>query len=245
MQSGQTEKDKLYIRLTNAFLDKIRTGEWRPGGQIPTEEELCKSFDVSKITVRRAVTNLVFEGYLEKFQGKGTFVKQGPHRSGISMKTTLIEGVFLPGSHGNITVVEKGIVNGLDEDLLKRMGPVLDMNVYRLARLKHAAGVPVLLNETYIPVRMCPSVVDWEPEGSSVFEYLRDNGTTDVVKVVQTVEIAKPRQGAASALNSRPTTPCLIIHRVFLSQGDVTVAYSRTTARGDRFELVTEFERMK
>lgn len=245
MAAAGSDKEKLYTRLTNIFLDKIRSGEWRPGRQIPTEEELCRSFDVSKITVRRAVTNLVFDGHLEKIQGRGTFVKMGFPRAGMSMKTTLVEGVFMPGDAENITVLEKSMVRVLDEGLIKRMGPVIDAKVNYLCRLKSKAGVPVLVNETFVPARMCPGFEDWDAEGGSVFEFLRGHGTSDIVKVVQTVEMARPHEKTAKFLNARPTTPCMIIHRVFMAAADITVAYSKTTARGDRFELTTEYERVK
>lgn len=245
MTAASSDKEKLYARLTNTFREKVRSGEWRPGRQIPTEEELCKSFDVSKITVRRAVANLVFEGQLEKIQGKGTFVKHGPSRPGISMKTTLVEGVFLPGGTEDITIVEKKEIHGIDEDLLMRMGPVNDVNLYYLCRLKSRAGVPVLINETYVPAKMCPDFGAWEAEGGSVFEFLREHGVSEIVQVVQTVEMARPPEHVARVLNSRPTTPCLIIHRVFKESSGLAAAYSRTTARGDRFELVTEYERVK
>jgi len=239
------ERQKLYIKLTNDFLDKIRSGEWKPGRQIPTEEELCKSFNVSKITVRRAVANLVFDGQLERIQGKGTFVRHDQARPGMSMKTTLVEGVFLPGGIEDITVIEKSQIHGMDEQLLMRMGPVNDVNIHYISRVKSKEGVPVLLNETYVPVRMCPKFADWDAEGGSVLEFLREHSTAPITKVVQTVEMRRPPEYRARALNSRPTMPCLVIHRVFRDDSGLTVAYSRTTARGDRFELLTEYERVK
>ncbi len=245
MPEAGLEKEKLYARLTNTFLEKIRSGEWRPGRQIPTEEELCKSFDVSKITVRRAVANLVFEGQLEKIQGRGTFVKHGPARPGISMKTTLVEGVFLPGGTDDITILEKREIHGIGEEVLRRMGPVNDVNLHYLCRLKSRAGVPVLINETFVPAKMCPDFGVWDAQGGSVFEFLRGHGASEIVRVVQSVEIARPVEHVARSLNSRPTTPCLIIHRVFKDAAGLAVAYSRTSARGDRFELETEYERVK
>jgi len=239
------DKEKLYTKLTNAFLDNIQSGKWKPGQQIPTEEELCRGYDVSKITVRRAVNNLVFEGRLEKIQGRGTFVKFGPLLPGMSMKTTLVEGIYLPGGTENIALLEKGTLHGIDEELLRYMAPVNDVNITYISRLKSSAGVPVLLNETYVPEKMCPDIAGWEPENGSVFEFLKSHGAAEIVRVVQTVELGRPPEYRARALNSRPTTPCLVIHRVFRENSGLAVAYSRTTARGDRFELVTEYERMK
>jgi len=66
-------QEKLYIQLTRIFLEEIKSGKWQLNQRIPSEEELCKKYGVSKITVRQAVNNLVSDGYLMKLQGKGTF----------------------------------------------------------------------------------------------------------------------------------------------------------------------------
>ena len=244
MLPDKIDKEKLYIQLTNILLSKIHAGEWRTGQQIPVEEDLCRAYNVSKITVRRAIDNLVFDGYLEKLQGKGTFVRKGPHRSGIAMKTTLIEGVFMPGDNDNVKVVENNVVHELEEDVMRRLGPVVDRDVYYLNRLKSSEGVPVLVNELFIPLRICPALKDWNPEGGAIFEFLREHATAKITRVTQTVEVAKPAGFTAGLLNVRPSSHCMIIHRVFMAAGDVTVAYSRTTARGDRFRLTSEYERI-
>jgi GntR family transcriptional regulator len=239
----RSDRDKLYIQLTDILLSKIHSGEWRTGHQIPTEEVLCRSFHVSKITVRRAINNLVIEGYLEKLQGKGTFVRQGPTRAGLSMKTTLVEGVFSPEDYPNVKVVEKKIVTRLDEDVIRRMGPVIDRDVFYLCRLKLAEGVPVLVNEIYIPLRVCPALEGWDPAGGPVFEFLNKTSALKIMKVNQTVEVGRPGE-AAGLLNVRPTSACMLIHRLFLAAGEMTVAYSKTTARGDRFKLDSEYVRL-
>jgi GntR family transcriptional regulator len=92
---------------------------------------------------------------------------------------------------------------------------------------------------------MCPALADWESESGSVFEFLRTKGASEIVRVKQSIEMKKPPEYRAAALNARSSTPCLIIHRVFREASGLAVAYSRTTARGDRFELVTEYERVK
>ncbi len=237
------DRDKLYIQLTDILLSKIHSGEWRTGHQIPTEEVLCRSFNVSKITVRRAINNLVVEGYLEKIQGKGTFVRQGPTRAGLSMKTTLVESVFAPGDYPDLKVIEKKVVTRLDEDVIRRMGPVIDRDVFYLGRLKVAQGVPVLYNEIFVPLRVCPQLETWDPAGGSVFEFLSKTSALKIIKVNQTVEVGRPGE-AARLLNVRESSACMLIHRLFLAAGDMTVAYSKTTARGDRFRLDSEYVRL-
>jgi len=238
------DRDKLYIQLTDIFLDKIRSGEWRTGRQIPTEEELCRSFNVSKITVRRAVNNLALEGYLEKIQGKGTFVREGKPSAGLTMMTTLMESVLTPGDRENVDVIEKEVLQGLDDEVKKRMGPVIERDVFFLSRLKNSEGVPVLVNELYIPVRICPSIREWNPEEGPVFEFLRNNSPYKISRVTQTVEVGRAGEEMGRLLNARPASPCMMVHRLFMTAGDMVLAYSKTTARGDRFSLDSDYVRI-
>src|SRR4030067_3604610 len=67
---------KLYYQLYEIIKKNIEDKEWGVCSQIPTEDELCKMYDVSRATVRSAIAELVREGYLYRQQGKGTFVKQ-------------------------------------------------------------------------------------------------------------------------------------------------------------------------
>ena len=243
MNIDRFDNEKLYIQLTDILLSKIHSGEWLTGSQIPTEEDLCKSFDVSKITVRRAINNLAIEGYLEKLQGKGTFVRQGPQRSGIPMKTILVEGVFQTEEGRQIKIIDKKVLSLQDEEVMSRLGPVLDRDIFYLCRLQVAQGVPVLVNELYIPLRVCPAIQEWNPDSGYVFDFLKKNSAPNIVRVNQTVEVGKP--GSMSGhLNTRSAGACMIIHRVFTAFGGLTVVYSKTTARGDRFTLNSEFARL-
>ncbi|HEX8948461.1 MAG TPA: GntR family transcriptional regulator, partial [Dissulfurispiraceae bacterium] len=84
-------QQKLYVQMCAIVRGKIEKGEWAPGTQIPTEDELCRTYDVSKATVRIAISELVRDGYLKRIQGKGTFVTYSMPHIGMAMKTRLTE----------------------------------------------------------------------------------------------------------------------------------------------------------
>lgn len=65
----------LYIQLKQIIADDIKKGVYSPSVKLPTENELCETYNVSRITVRKAILDLVEEGWLVRQQGKGTFVK--------------------------------------------------------------------------------------------------------------------------------------------------------------------------
>src|SRR5690606_8742797 len=65
----------LYIQIAENLKDNIRIGKWKEGEKIPSEKELCEIYNVSRITVRNAIDELVKENYLYRERGRGTFVK--------------------------------------------------------------------------------------------------------------------------------------------------------------------------
>ena len=66
----------LYLQLEQVIKSKILIGEYMPGDQIPTEKDLCSTYEISSVTARQAILNLVNEGLLIRKQGKGTFVTE-------------------------------------------------------------------------------------------------------------------------------------------------------------------------
>jgi len=92
-------QQKLYVQMYSIIREKIEKNEWPIGTQIPTEDDLCKSYNVSKATVRMAITELVKNGYLKKQQGKGTFVTYSVPGLGIAMP------VFVPPLVTALTVL--------------------------------------------------------------------------------------------------------------------------------------------
>lgn len=65
----------LYIQIASDLKFKIHSGEWEVEDQIPTEFELCNIYDVSRITIRKAIDQLVNEGLLYRKRAVGTFVQ--------------------------------------------------------------------------------------------------------------------------------------------------------------------------
>ena len=63
-----------YYKLQMSILEDIEKGRWKPGEKIPTEKALAEIHRVSIGTVKKAILNLTFEGYLYRIQGKGTFL---------------------------------------------------------------------------------------------------------------------------------------------------------------------------
>jgi GntR family transcriptional regulator len=234
--------EKLYIQLTRIFLDDITSGRWQINERIPSEEELCKAHDVSKITVRQAINNLASDGYVMKIQGKGTFVTSVLPVVGLSMRTRFTEEMF----GKEVRVDKKILLRGIKEpppDVRKYLDT--DDKICRILCRRAVNGEPAYLDDSYIPVYMLPDIEETDFSGISLYSVLQEKGTKKIFKVAQTIEICNAGATAAGYLDIDEGAPVLAVHRLLFSSDNSPVAYTKLLGRSDRYKFQTEFERIR
>lgn len=235
-------REKLYIQLTQILLEEITGGRWRPGQRIPTEEELCKEYGVSKITVRQAILNLASEGYLLKVQGKGTFVTGVVPEGCLAMRTRFTEDMFGKEVKAEKNVLFKGRkIPPPDASAYLRTAE----RTYYILSKRVVNKEPVYLEESFIPYRLVPGIEKVDFPHHSLYSVLQEKGIKKVYKIVQTIEISRARGENAKYLDVRNGFPVLVVHRLFLSSDNSPVAYTRYLGRSDRYKFQTEFERIR
>lgn len=235
-------QEKLYIQLMRIFLNEISSGSWQLDQQIPTEEELCKKFNVSKITVRHAIDNLVSDGYLIKIHGKGTFVASNLPMIGLAMKTRLTEEMFGKELNLKRKVLFKGIKEPPDDirTFLKT-----DDRIYYIMSKRIVDDNTVYIEEAYIPYQMLPYIEKLDITHGSIYSVLQEKGAKKIFKMIQTIEIVNAQKDFAEHLDLKKGAPVLAVHRLFLTSDGAPVAYTKLQGRSDRYKFQTEFERIR
>ncbi|MBI5641636.1 MAG: GntR family transcriptional regulator [Nitrospirae bacterium] len=245
MQSKTVDRfnqEKLYIQLTRIFLDEIASGRWNLNERIPSEEVLCKTFIVSKITVRQAINNLVTDGYLMKIQGKGTYVTSVLPVIGLAMKTRLTAEMF-----GEEVKFEKEVLyTGLTE-------PTQDIRAYLRTeeRLYHVlcrrmvSEKPAYLDESFIIYSILPDIEHIDFSKNSLYSILQEKGIKKIFKVIQTIEVSQVWGESARHLELDEGVHALAVHRLLISPDNTPVGYTRFLGRSDRYKFQTEFERIR
>ena len=235
-------QEKLYIQLTRIFLEEIKSGKWQLNQRISSEEELCKKYGVSKVTVRQAVNNLVSDGYLMKLQGKGTFVVSVLPVVGLSMKTQLTEEMF-----GKEVKVEKEVLfKGIKEPSpdIRSYLRTTD-KIYHFLCRRTVNGNPAYLDESFIPYLMLPEIEQLDIIHNSLYLVLQEKAIKKIFRVVQTIEVQQVQGYPAQYLDLTEGVPVLAVHRLLLSSDNTPVGYTRFLGRSDRYKFQTYFERIR
>ncbi len=230
-------QQKLYVQMISIIREKIEQREWPAGSQIPTEDELCRMYDVSKATVRAAIAELVRSGYLRKFQGKGTFVSQCLPDLGITMKTQLTEDIF---GEGVITKKEL-LVRGTkepSEDIKNHLKT--DGRVYYILCKRVVDGEAAYIEESFVPLDVVPDIEEADVCAVPFYDMIQERSARKIQKVVQMIEIADIEGDAAAILKNGNGSSMLLLHRLLVGTDGRPLAYTRLMGRGRKYKLQTE-----
>lgn len=213
--------------LRGLIADGLAVGE-----SIPSERELCDQFGVSRMTVRQAVDALVVEGLLERVQGRGTFVA----RPKVDLQLRLVsfpEEMRRRGMEPSLRVLaaERTTAPAHVADALD-LGPGTE--VHYLRRLRLADGLPMAVEENWVPVGLVPDLLDLEP-APSVYDALTTKGLSPTwgEDVIEAVPLEAE---VAGHLGLTEGSAGLRIHRRTFS-GDLAVDYAASVYRADRYSL--------
>ena len=232
---------KLYVQLSDIIKKKIATAEWPVGSQIPTEDELCKTYNVSRATVRNAVLDLSRQGYLKRQQGKGTFIIKDAVRDGLTMLTNFRELLFQEDLTVSATALARMVTMPADGIDVKLDIPK-DKYVIYIKRLHHADNEPVLLQESYIPCHVCPLLLEEDVEHQSLFDLFEKKYGIKITKVKTYTEITHLKSDEERLMRCREGSAAMLLKQHFYS-GEQPVMYVRSVKRPYRFNLCMELVR--
>jgi GntR family transcriptional regulator len=208
----------------------------RPGDALLGERQLEEQFGVSRITVRRAISDLVQDGALVRIKGKGTFVSHGLVRSTLHL-ASFNEDMRAAGFEPSTRVIDASTAEP-PAAAAEHLGLAAGAAAYQVRRLRLANGAPVSVDESWLPPPLLPGLLSEDLTGS-LYRVLAASGHP-VQHVEQTVEAAAAPEETAALLDIQPGAPVLLFRRrSFTGQEDpgTPIEYSISTYRSDRYQL--------
>ncbi|WP_165211087.1 GntR family transcriptional regulator [Streptococcus tangpeifui] len=142
-----------YIRIHDAIKNEIDQGVWKIGSRLPSERDLSDQFEVSRMTLRQAVTLLVDEGILERRIGSGTYVASQRVQEKIRGTTSFTEIIKAQGKEPSSKLIsyERTYPN---EQEIRHLGVTPKSYIIRMERVRYADNIPVVYEVTSIPERL-------------------------------------------------------------------------------------------
>lgn len=234
----------LYDQIERNLRDLIISGKLTPGEMIPSEWELVELYGVSRLTIRRAVDELVRQNWLERKHGVGTFVRQPSAASIVASKLSFTEQMRSIGRQPSSRLVSKRTIPATAKMArLLQISP--DAPLIELTRLRLADDEPILLETSCLSLERFPNLLNhsWA-ENESLYKILSEEHGVNVIGLDHTLKPVLLTETEAHYLQTKAGTPAILSEIVAFTKDNTPVEYVWSVSNGDKSEFYFHFQRM-
>jgi GntR family transcriptional regulator len=228
----------LHRQLFMVLREQILSGVYGAGMPIPKEDELCDRFNVSRITVRRAVADLEQQGLLIRQQGKGTFVRADMPSPRASVSLGLVDSLKKTAGETDVEVlvVEHAPAPGA---VAQSLGLTPGKPAVHATRLRKAGAVPLMVTDAWVPERVGKGITATALKKKALYELLMAQGVK-FGRVVQEISAVSASPLFAGLLQAELGSPLLKLTRVLYDQDGEPVQHLTVHATPERSRILVD-----
>jgi GntR family transcriptional regulator len=238
----------IYYQIKQTIKGWIVNKEFGPGNKIPSENELADRFNVSRLTVRQAISQLIQEGFLNSRRGEGTFVTSNENLiNSFSLETT--------GFMDELFSTQLSKVSTKWATLSKMVAPKpvreklqLETDgeeVVQIKRVRLLRGRPFTYTINYLPVEIGARVNEKDLYRRRLLEILERDLKVEFTEAVQTIEASFADQEVAEKLEVASGSPILFVEKIMYSKQHKPIELFQSSYRGDLFKFIVRFNKVK
>ncbi len=220
-------------------------GEFAPGEQIPTEKDLCETYQVSTITARQAILDLVNEGLIIRRQGKGSFIKDGL-KSIKNIKTLHLKGNLNDIIPEGLETQEVKVLDIIKVKSPKRIADLLGIQegeeVVQVRRTRNDNGIPLSYIKNYLVLEIGEKIKSKDLCVYPMLHILRNRLNIPITGGIQYVEAIVADYDIASALSINICSPILYLETVIHAKQKKPVDFAQTFYRPDQFRYSVKLD---
>lgn len=227
----------MYYQLKMILAENIQNGTWQPNTKIMSEHAICDAYKVSRVTVRKAIDELVREGYLKRVQGKGTYVKEKTIEQPLNHFYSFREELKNSGVESVSQMLDFQLVD-IDEETAQKLRIPAGEKVFRIERLFSADSKAYAMEISYIPRVLCESLTREQVEENGLYRSLNKYNIfpSRASERLKAINLTK-KQAEIMGLN--PKDACIYLMRETYCN-DRIVEYNVSIVRGDMFVYSVE-----
>ena len=234
-----------YHQIKEMIVEKIQKKEYKSGDRLPSERDIGELYSVSRMTARKALLEIINEGYAYSEPGKGTFVKERT----VENYLTRLEGFsyMVKRSSGMETVsreIEKRIIEA-DSILAEKLKIPIGTQINMIARSRIVDKEPIAFEYSYTKVETFPGLIEIDFSKHSLFEVMTKRYHIDIVHAKQTLEIVYSDKDISRILQVPKKTALFLFKDVSDDRNGMPVEYCVRYVRADKCHFHNEITTLK
>ncbi|AKH62068.1 histidine utilization repressor [Photorhabdus thracensis] len=227
----------LYARVKQSIIEKIYTGEWKSNDRVPSEAELVKQFNCSRMTANRALRELTAEGLLVRLQGVGSFVAEPKGQSALFEIHSIADEISARSHQHRCKIVKLSELNA-DVKQAVELDIIAGTPIYQSIIVHYENDIPVQIEDRYVNAQAVPDYLQQDFTKLTPHDYLSIIAPlTEGEHIVEAIA-GDPR--SCKLLQIESGAPCLLISRRTWST-HYTVSSARLLFPGNRYKLKGRF----
>jgi len=222
-----------FAQIKQFIVDKIKNGAWQENQRVPSENELSSQFSVSRMTARRALSELTDAGILTRSQGLGTFVASFKSQSSLLEIKNIADEVTERNGQYSCSVQVLESINAV-APIAIALGVEVDSLVYRSVLVHNENDKPLQVEERFVNPALAAGYLQQDFSALTPHEYL--SSVAPLTQARHTVEAVMPNSQMCQWLNLYNEEPCLqVIRRTWSTKG--IVSFARLVSPGSKYRL--------
>jgi len=237
----------VYYQIKQTIKNWILNREFNPGEKIPSENELAEKFNVSRLTVRQAISQLVQEGFLISRRGEGTFVTNNEHLiNSCSLEFTgFMDDLFYQISKSKTKSVK---ITRIPAPKLIKEKLELDKEDEEVVQIKRVRSLEEKLfafTINYLPAEIGTKIIEKDLYKKPLLQILEQDLGIQFTEAVQTIEASFSDQEVSEQLRIASGSPILLVERIMYTKQRKPVEVVQSSYRGDLYKYIVRLKNYK
>lgn len=223
----------LYLQLKKIILDEIKS--LNSDARIFSEREYALKYNVSRITVRRCIDELVKENYLIRIVGKGTYVTGFDKSSEFTKVTSFSNEMSKRGYYNTYSKIIEFRVIDSEGKVSEKLKISKSEKVYRLKRIRVADNVPMAIQDSYIIYDSCPTLQEYDFKKESLYRVFRDEFKLEISYAINNLTARLASTEELNIFEQKKTIPVFVLDQVTYLKNGKPIEYVESIYRSDKY----------
>ena len=237
----------VYYQIKQSIKNWITNKEFLLGEKIPSENELAAKFNVNRLTVRQAISQLVQEGFLISKRGEGTFVTNNENLiNSFSLEFTgFMDDLFYQISKSKTKSVEINRIIPTNSIKEKLQLNIEDEEVVQIKRVRFLQDKSFAYTVNYLPVSIGDKIIEENLYEKPLLQIIEQDLRIPFTEAFQTIEASFADQERSKKLGIISGSPILFVERVMYAKKREPIEVVQSSYRGDLYKYVVRFKNVK
>jgi len=237
----RTEGIPVYVQIREQLREEITSGALKRGEQLPAEHELAARFNVSRMTLRQSIEDLVNEGLLYRRHGVGTFVAFPHLQRDHTRLTSFFDKAAEEGIKVRASLLALEVIPA-KPPVAKALDLTPSSQVIRVKTLRYANNVPITVHDAHLPHNLFAGILTEDFEAHHLWDLFEKCGYK-VKRAIQRLEAREADKELARLMKIREGAPILFKERTVYATDGTPVEFTYCYNRGDLYSLTVALER--